>query len=192
MRARIEARAGADRRHWAGFAFVAIATAVLALVFVRGDRHAGGAIAAGARKPMPSLELTQLDGGVWRLANHHGQVVVINYWASWCVPCWEETPALIRLSAEMGSKDLAIVGVAMDEGSPDYVDSNVRTFVQKLHVSYPIALPVPMSQTAYGMKGLPTTILVDRRGQVAKTYLGAVREAELRDDVRMLLKETAD
>ena len=192
MRTRIETRAGEYRRRFAGFAFVAIATFALALVFDRGEGHPSGLVAARARKPMPTVELKQLDGGLWRLASHRGQVVVINYWASWCAPCWEEAPVFIRLSDEVGPKDLAIVGVAIDEGSPEYVDANVRSFVQKLHVNYPIALPVPMSQMAYGMEGLPTTILVDRRGQVAKSYVGAVREAELRIDIMALLNETAD
>lgn len=119
------------------------------------------------------------------MAEHRGQVVVVNYWASWCGPCWEETPGLVQLSREEGPKGLAVVGVSVDEGGLD----KVRGFVEKLGVTYPIALTQPMSQMAYGLGAIPTTILVDRQGRVAKSYSGAVKEKDLRADVEVLLKE---
>jgi cytochrome c biogenesis protein CcmG/thiol:disulfide interchange protein DsbE len=157
----------------------------------RGIPASGGFVAIHERKPMPMIELRQLDGGTWRLADHHSKVVVVNYWASWCAPCWEETPALMRLNTELEPSGLAVVGVAMDEGNSDHVNAEVHRFVQTLHVSYPIALPEPMSQMAYGVDGLPTTILVDRQGRVAKVYTGAIREKELKADIKALLAETA-
>jgi thiol-disulfide isomerase/thioredoxin len=163
---------------------------LLAFMFGRGERYPHDLLASKERKPLPPLTLRQLDGGAWRLADHHGQVVVINYWASWCSPCWDEAPVLIRVSHEM-APEVALVGVAMDEGSPEHVAENVRHFVKALHISYPIVLPETLSQMSYGMEGLPTTVLVDRNGGVARTYIGAVREADLRDDIRVLLKETA-
>ena len=65
----------------------------------------------------------------------------------------------------------------------------VRGFVRQLKVEYPVALPEPMSQLAAGMVGLPTTILVDRQGRVAKTYVGETREGEFRGDVLKLIAE---
>jgi cytochrome c biogenesis protein CcmG/thiol:disulfide interchange protein DsbE len=88
---------------------------------------------------------------------------------------------------ETAPEEVAVIGVAMDEGSLE----NVRKFVQVLRMDYPIALPEPMSQMSYGMNGLPTTLLVDRNGAVARTYVGAVRKADLRNDIRVLLKEPA-
>ena len=169
---------------------MALGGLLLAFMFGRGERYPHDLIASKERKPLPPLTFRQLDGGTWRLTDHHGQVVVINYWASWCSPCWEEAPVLMRVSHEMGP-DVALVGVAMDEGSPDHVAERVRHFLQVVHISYPIALQEPMSQMSYGMDGLPTTLVVDRNGAVARTYVGAVREADLRDDIRVLLKETA-
>jgi cytochrome c biogenesis protein CcmG/thiol:disulfide interchange protein DsbE len=67
----------------------------------------------------------------------------------------------------------------------------VTHFVDTLHVPYPIALTPPMSQMAYGMEGLPTTVLVDRSGRIARTYVGAIREAPFRADVKALLEEAA-
>jgi cytochrome c biogenesis protein CcmG, thiol:disulfide interchange protein DsbE len=177
------------RRQRVGFVFISIAAVVMAFAMGRGAWHPSGLIAVSDRKPMPLLELRQLDGGMWKLADHRGRVVVVNYWASWCTPCWEETPALLRLSQEVGMSGLAVVGVAMDEGSSDHVDAEVRRFVLALHINYPIAFPAQMSQMAYGMEELPTTILVDRRGSVAKVYSGAIREKDIRAEIKVLLAE---
>jgi len=138
---------------------------------------------------MPPLKLSLLKGGIWSLTDHYGQVVAINYWASWCVPCWQETPMLVRLNRELSSKGLAIVGVAMDERTSGEVPQEVSHFIDALRVPYPIALPAPLSQLSYGMEGLPTTILIDRRGRVARTYIGEIRETILRADVMALLNE---
>jgi Thiol-disulfide isomerase and thioredoxins len=179
-----------SRRKWAGYAFVVIAAIAMSLAVERSIRTPGRFGSVRERKPMPLINLRQLDGGTWRLTDHRGQVVVINYWASWCAPCWDETPTLLRLSHELGPLGLAIVGVAMDEGNSDHVDAEIRRFVHALNVDYPIALPMPLSQMAYGMDGLPTTILVDRQGRIAKVYTGAIRERELKADIRVLLSET--
>jgi peroxiredoxin len=168
-------------RYIAGFA----ALLVVAFAWHFGARQSGGITPSGQRRAMPELVMTQLDGGTWRMADHRGQVVLVNYWASWCGPCWEETPGLVRLAKEMGPKGLAVVGVAMDEGGTD----KVRAFVQQHHVTYPVTLPEKMSQMAYGMEGLPTTVLVDRKGGVAKTYVGAVRPRDFEKDVEVLLAE---
>jgi len=181
----------ANPRKWVGSFFIVVAAAVMAVTMGHGAWKTGSLIAISNRKPMSSLELRQLNGGTWRLADHHGQVILINYWASWCAPCWEETPALIRLSEEMGSSGLAVVGIAMDEGSADHIDAVVRRFGLILHVGYPIAFPSQMSQMLYGLEELPTTVLVDRQGKVAKIYAGAIREKDVRSDINALLREGA-
>jgi cytochrome c biogenesis protein CcmG, thiol:disulfide interchange protein DsbE len=170
-----------------GLVIAAFAVVAWGLYFATGK--AGGIAPVGGRRAMPELVMTQLDGGVWRMAEHRGQVVLVNYWASWCEPCWEETPGLIRLSKELGPKGLTVVGVAVDEGGPE----KVKRFVEEFHVPYQVALPergsLMTGGIAYGMAGVPTTILVDQQGRVAKTYAGAVRQADFEKDVRVLLGE---
>jgi len=148
-------------------------------------RKSGGIAPISERRAMPELVMGRLDGGEWRMTEHRGQVVLVNYWASWCAPCWEETPGLIRLSQELGPRGLAVVGVAVDEGGV----AKVKKFVEEFHVPYPVTMPEPGSQMAYGMAGLPTTVLVDRQGRVAKTYVGAVRQSDFSTDVAVLLAE---
>jgi cytochrome c biogenesis protein CcmG/thiol:disulfide interchange protein DsbE len=173
------------RSRLVGYGAGLIGFAVLSGAWYFATRQSGGIAPMADRRAMPALVMTQLDGGTWRMAEHRGQVVLVNYWASWCGPCWEETPGLIRLSQELGPQGLAVVGVAVDEGGT----AKVKQFVEEFHVPYPVALPEPGSQMAYGMEGVPTTVLVDRQGRVAKRYSGAVREADFRTDVVSLLAE---
>ncbi len=173
------------RDRWVRYGFGVAAFAVVALVWHFGGRQSGGIIAAGSRKAMPAIALEQLDGGVWRLEDHRGQVVLINYWATWCGPCREEMPGLERLSREPGASGFAVVGVSLDEGGRE----KVREFVERYRVTYPVVFPEAMSQLGQGMEGLPTTILVDRQGRVAKSYVGAVRERGFREEVEVLLGE---
>ncbi len=173
------------RQSWGIYVVLAAAVVLMVGVSKRGGGQPGGITPAAERRTMPPLVLQLLDGGTWRLDDHRGQVVVVNYWASWCGPCWEETPGLVRLAREDRPKGLAVVGVSVDEGGLD----KVRGFVQRLGVVYPIALSQPMSQMAYGLGGVPTTFLVDRQGRVAKSYSGAVKERDLRADAEALLEE---
>jgi cytochrome c biogenesis protein CcmG/thiol:disulfide interchange protein DsbE len=176
-----------EARHgrWSKYVWLTAAFVLMAFVWHFGTRQSGGIVPVGERRVMPELAMTQLDGGTWRLADHRGQVVLVNYWATWCGPCWEETPGLVRLSRELGPKGLAVVGVAIDEGGAE----EVKKFVDEFNVSYPVVLPERMSQMEYGMEGVPTTILVDKEGRVAKTYVGAVRQKDFETDVEVLLEE---
>ncbi|QHS51645.1 TlpA disulfide reductase family protein [Edaphobacter sp. 12200R-103] len=171
----------------------AIALLVVSLViFVRLglDTHSR-LIPVAERKPMPVVHLSLLTGETWSLRVHRGEVIAINYWATWCGPCWQETPMLVQLGHDYGKRGFAIVGVATDERNSAEIPPAVLRFVERLHVDYPIAITAPMSQLAYAMDGLPTTILVDREGRVAQTYVGALNETKFRGDVDALLREPA-
>ncbi len=137
------------------------------------------------RKPVADLLLPQLNGGSWRLSDHRGQVVLINYWASWCAPCRQETPGLIDLARDYRYKGLSIVGVSMDEGGKRAVQS----FMSEFHLPYPVLMPDLALPSTPAVEALPTTVLVDRNGRAAKSYIGAVRESVFRVDVDRLLAE---
>lgn len=137
------------------------------------------------RTPVADLVFPQLDGKSWRLSDHRGEVVLINYWASWCAPCRQETPGLIDLARDYRYKGLSIVGVSMDEGGRRAVESFMREF----HMPYPVLMPDLSSPSAPAIDALPTTLLVDRNGRAAKSYIGAVRENVFRADLDRLLAE---
>ncbi len=176
------------RRETGGALAVIAAAGVVLLVTSLGEHYAqrAGVAEVRARHPMAEVELTQVDGGMWRLGEHRGQVVAINLWATWCGPCREETPVMVRAVRELGPRGFAVVGVSLDEGDRE---RKVHEFAERYRVNYPIAFPDAMSQMSAGLEGIPTTLLLDREGRVAKTYVGEVREEVLRADVRALLGE---
>jgi len=123
--------------------------------------------------------------GRFRLADFRDQFVLLDFWATWCAPCRQETPGLIDLAREYRYKGLAIVGVSMDEGG----QRAVQSFLSEFHVPYPVLMPDLATPAAPAIEALPTTVLIDRNGRAAKSYVGAVRESVFRADVDRLLAE---
>lgn len=176
------------KRRTRGAVVVVLASVVVLLVTTLRDHfgQAAGLTAVDKRHAMIGVVLNQAGGGTWRLEDHRGEVVAINLWATWCGPCQEETPAIVRAVREFGAKGFAVVGVSLDDGDRE---AKVRAFAERYGVNYPMAFPDALSQMSAGLEGIPTTLLIDRQGRVAKTYVGEMREAVLRADVRTLLTE---
>lgn len=181
-----------SRRGWlTAFLLAAVALGVF-MTLRHGPVRAGGLTPVAQRKLAPDMKLELLDGGTWRLREHRGQVVLINLWATWCGPCREETPGLVRLFNEDGPKGLAVVGLSLDVGGRDKVQAKVRAFAEQYKVPYPIAFPEPLSQLADTVEAVPTTMLLDKNGRVAKVYVGAIERAVFASDVDTLLAEKDD
>lgn len=157
----------------------------IAFAFQNWNNNTGRIKPAAERKPVGDLVMPGLDGASWRLADHRGQVVLINYWASWCGPCRQETPGLVSLARDYRYKGLALVGVSLDKGEK----GPVQSFVRQYHMTYPVVFPAPRTPFVADLDAIPTTVLVDREGRVAKTYVGAVRESVFQADVDRLLAE---
>src|SRR6202044_4196889 len=100
----------------------------IALASQSATPQTAGVRAVKDRTHMADLAFPQLNGSSWRLSDHRGQGVLINYWASWGAPCRQETPGLIDLARDYRYKGLAIVGVSMDEGGKPAVESFRREF----------------------------------------------------------------
>lgn len=143
----------------------------------------GFADADAQRVPVPNIAMPTLDGGQWSLNEHKGEVVVLNFWATWCEPCRTEVPYLIKLRNELGGKGLAIAGITLDEGT-----EVVKKFVAEYQVDYPILIP-PAGSPWTKLDSTPTTLVIDREGRLAEKYIGAVPEEQLRSDLEKLLAE---
>jgi thiol-disulfide isomerase/thioredoxin len=139
---------------------------------------------AGQRATVPDMSFVDLNGRTWRLSDHRGQVVLLNFWATWCPPCREETPGLVRLAKEYANGGLAIMGISMDDGGAKVV----RQFVSEYGIPYPVGFPPATSTLANAVQALPTTFLVDRQGRLAKTYVGEASERTFRTDIDRLLR----
>jgi thiol-disulfide isomerase/thioredoxin len=123
----------------------------------------GQFIPATAPKPAPPVSFTSLSGQTASLASFDGKLVVLNLWATWCAPCRREMPSLDRLQSRFGEQ-IAVVAVSEDLGG----NKVVAPFVAKLGLSALKTYLDPNSAVgqAFKVDGLPTTFLIDRRGQV--------------------------
>lgn len=124
---------------------------------------------------MPALEVATIDGKPWRLADHRGHWVVVNYWATWCGPCLKEMPELSALDAMR--EDVDVIGLAYEDTTP----ADLKAFLGKHPVVYPVAVVDVYDPPAAfdAPRGLPTTWLIAPDGRVAGHFLGPVTAADL-------------
>jgi cytochrome c biogenesis protein CcmG/thiol:disulfide interchange protein DsbE len=122
------------------------------------------------------------DGRV-ALAELRGTPVVLNFWASWCIPCKEEAPFLAA-AARAHRRDLASLGVDIQD-----FESDARDFLDELDVPYPsVRDGSPKTHTAYGLTGVPETYYIDAEGRIVEHSVGAVSRRELEAGIAKLLK----
>lgn len=130
---------------------------------------------AAAPAANPELKVTTLDGKPFDLAAQRGKWVVVNYWATWCVPCIKEMP---DISAFVKSrKDVAAIGLAFE----DTEKKDIEAFLRKHPVEYPVA-QVDVTEPPKDFdppKGLPTTYLIAPDGHIAHRFVGPVDAAKL-------------
>lgn len=119
--------------------------------------------------PAPDFELTDLSGKTHRLADYRGKVVIINFWASWCPECLEEMPSLNGLYTKFRKQDLIVLGITSDRKKDPVLE-----VLKKIPVAYPLLLETGggVFIRKYVVIGLPTTVIVDRRGFIAERIVG--------------------
>jgi peroxiredoxin len=109
-------------------------------------------------------------GSSLTLAGHRGRVVLLNFWATWCVPCREEMPAMERLYQRFKDRGLVVLAISVDAPG----SSAVVSFARELGLTYPIGLDPKMTLARqYGVHGLPASFLLDRTGAVVGRALGS-------------------
>jgi thiol-disulfide isomerase/thioredoxin len=123
----------------------------------------------------PSLRVTTLEGKAFDLAEHRGKWVVINWWATWCVPCIKELPEISAFVATR--KDVVAIGLAFDESEK----ADIVEFLKKRPVSFQVAQVDPFGPpTDFGLPGgLPTTHVIAPDGHVAKSFVGPITAKDL-------------
>jgi thiol-disulfide isomerase/thioredoxin len=127
-------------------------------------------VAYAAAKPVAPLDFMDGDGQVRSLADFNGKVVVLNLWATWCVPCRKEMPALDRLQASLGGPDFEVVPVSIDRGGRETV---AAFYAQKGIRELPIYNDTSGEALhALGAIGLPTTVVLDRAGEEIARIVG--------------------
>jgi thiol-disulfide isomerase/thioredoxin len=137
---------------------------------------------AGAGEALLEASFEDLSGKRVSLSQFRGQVLVVNFWATWCTPCREEIPEFIEVQAQLRERGVTFVGIAVDRKEP------VTAFSRELGINYPILIgsldALALAQRAGNrLQALPFTVILDRSGQAAKVHLGRLS----RDDLVPLL-----
>jgi thiol:disulfide interchange protein DsbD len=136
---------------------------------------------AGTDKPTGGTRWTSLDG---KSVDTSGKVVVVNFWATWCVPCIQEIPSFNKMHKELGGKGVVVLGVAMDDEGA----ARVEPFLKKHPMDYAVALGSDAIRQQYKVEDLlPVTIVFDRAGKQIKRFEGFTPEADLQAAVQQAL-----
>ena len=140
---------------------------------------------AVADRPMaPDFALADIDGAIHRLSDYRGQVVIVNFWATWCPPCREEMPSMQRAWEEI--QDEGIVILAIDVGEDE---DTIFTFTADYPVEFPLLLDLDSRVIQeWPVRGLPTTFIVDPQGRIAYRAIGTRdwEDSTLLDTLRKL------
>jgi thiol-disulfide isomerase/thioredoxin len=166
-----------------------VAAIVAALLFIgfhaaRRSGNAGGDPLDPTGKAAPDFTLQTLDGKSVSLSSFRGRAVLLNFWATWCGPCKIEMPWFVELQKQYGPQGLQIVGVAMDDSSPQ----DIQTFVKEMGVNYPVLVGKEAVGQAYGgVDVLPTTFFIDRDGKIVSREFGLQSRSRFVENIQKAL-----
>ncbi|HVS82124.1 MAG TPA: TlpA disulfide reductase family protein [Pyrinomonadaceae bacterium] len=153
----------------------------LALLALAGCESAGGSspesVVVGSNAP--DFALSSLDGTTVKSSSLKGNVVVLNFWATWCQPCMGEIPELKEFAA---SSKVKVVGIALDEDGLKVV----KPFVENNKIDYTVLLGDQEVFQRFNGLGIPYTLVLDRSQRIVKIYRGPATRASLEEDVKMI------
>ncbi len=134
--------------------------------------------------PLPNLSLNLVSGDKWNLHDERGNIVMLNFWATWCAPCREEIPVLVKLSDKHKSKGVKVVGVSVDSENLD----GIKEFIKDYKMKYSVVLTVPGTHLSQ-KETVPMTLLIDENRVLSKKYVGAVDGSIFEKDITSLLNK---
>jgi cytochrome c-type biogenesis protein len=135
-------------------------------------------------KPAPDVQFTKLDGGAFHLKDLRGRVVLLNFWATWCIPCRSEIPSLSAMQKDFEARGLSVVGVSYDDTA-----DLIQRFQKDIPQSYQIVLGGREVGADLPASPLPTTYIIDRQGRIRDTMIGERSRDVFESAIRPLLDE---
>ena len=138
------------------------------------------------RTPAPDFTLEDASGVPVRLSQFRGKVVLLNFWATWCVPCRTETPWFVEFHETYKGRGLAVLGVSLDDDGW----KAVKPYIDKMKVDYPVMVGSRDVAARYGgLSSLPVTLIIDKAGRIAVTHVGLCPKGEYEAAINALLAE---
>lgn len=161
-----------------------VVAAVIVLYFPLGSASPtiiGGSPLLG--KPAPEIDLATLTGTHARLSDYRGRPVVVNFWASWCIPCRSEFPLLVGAHGEYAGRGLEILGVIHKDG-----ETEARAFAASQGAGWPMLQDADdVAWNAYGGVGMPMTFFIDTGGVVRAVSYGPLTDAGFKQQVATIV-----
>ena len=138
-------------------------------------------------KTAPDVQFTKLDGGTLKLTDLRGRVVLLNFWATWCVPCRTEMPEFNDMQRDLGARGLAIVGASV---SPEDSPSVIQSFQKDVKQDYIVVRgEEEIGRQFQNGPGLPVTHILDRDGHIRQTFKGPQTREVFEAVIKPLLDE---
>jgi cytochrome c biogenesis protein CcmG/thiol:disulfide interchange protein DsbE len=172
--------------------FVAAMAVTLMVLFSiertgRSAGHLGTTSADVEDKVARDFTLQSIDGKTVRLSDFRGKAVLLNFWATYCAPCRIEMPWFVELQNRYGAEGLQVVGVAMDDASPN----DIEKFANDLGVNYPILVGEETVGNAFGgVQFLPSTFYIGRDGKVVDKVFDLKKRNEIEEDIKRALAQS--
>ncbi len=159
---------------------LALAVLIFCIALVQGCEEDGGYF---EKRPAPDFALTLFDGNSFRLSNHRDGPVIINFFASWCIPCKAEAAVLEKTFQAYRARKVTIVGIAIQD-----TETKAREFVAEHGLTFPTGIDLNGNiKEAFGVYGLPTTYFVDKQGVITYLHVGLVTEDLLKHELGKIL-----
>jgi peroxiredoxin len=177
-----------NRRPEIRYLLIALAVFCLVLgvdlvVHLRGHRDSTG-FSRDSLRTVPDLSLTDLNGSAIHTADYKNKVVLVNFWAAWCVPCAEEVPQFIALQKKYHGQGLQVIGFSVDDDAQE-----LQSFYRKYQMNYPVVpSDIKLANAFGGVLGLPTTFVVGRDSRIHISHNGVTDFSVLEQEVVALLK----
>ncbi len=128
--------------------------------------------------------LRDVDGRQVKLSDYKGKVVILDFWDTWCPPCEKEIPGFINLYSQYKDKGFQMVGIALARKGV----AAVKDYINEKEVNYPVLIATNELLRAYGCcRGIPTTYVLNKKGEIYRTYVGYRDESIFKKDIRNLL-----
>ena len=121
-------------------------------------------------QPAPNFKVVTTSGQTVTQENYRGYVLVIEFFATWCIPCRESAPHLVEMNRKYGKQGLQMLGLSADEDGDG--ERDVKMFAEKFHINYPLALAGKTFQDDYGISTVPVMFVIDKKGKVAEVFRG--------------------